>query len=280
MAGGLARGSRRWLRLCVVHVAPIALASIGGESCTPREAVVAKPGDGNGAVATGTAASSTDTNSTSNSNTSTSSTSTSNTSMTSSAALASLGSTPPTCSTCGPAPLYPTGQCPDGLHVSGRGPCTKFADGSCHWTHLVCPPAPGSKAASVTCTVKECGPPAIVSQWLCPDGVHTGEFGPCVGTDQGQCGWTHRPCAGVAQGAGAPPIKLPPPAPTTSPFHVCKDLPGDAELLAWEVHAICPPGTGPAQPDLKVLRQFGDGTFVVQGPYGCYRARYRKCTSK
>ena len=52
-----------------------------------------------------------------------------------------LGSAPPTCFDCGPAPAYPTGSCPDGVHISGRGPCTKFADGSCRWTDLVCPPA-------------------------------------------------------------------------------------------------------------------------------------------
>src|SRR4051812_10325211 len=48
-------------------------------------------------------------------------------------ASAALGSTPPVCPTaaCGPAPAYPTGACPDGVHVRGRGPCTQFADGSC-----------------------------------------------------------------------------------------------------------------------------------------------------
>lgn len=39
---------------------------------------------------------------------------------------------------CGPAPLYPTRMCPDGVHQSGRGPCAREA-GVCRWTRLECP---------------------------------------------------------------------------------------------------------------------------------------------
>jgi hypothetical protein len=191
-----------------------------------------------------------------------------------------LGSAPPVCFDCGPAPAYPTGSCSDGVHIRGRGPCTKFVDGSCHWTHLVCPPAPGTKGAEVVCAAKDCGAAPSVAKWLCPDGVHTGELGPCVGDDQGHCGWAYRPCSGVAQGAGAPSAKASATSTANTSFHSCKNLPSDDELRKWEAGSICPPGGGPDAPPLTKLRDLGDGTFVFEGPYGCFRARYRKCTSK
>jgi hypothetical protein len=39
---------------------------------------------------------------------------------------------------CGPAPLYPTAECGDGVSVSGRGPCVRIG-GRCRWVRLECP---------------------------------------------------------------------------------------------------------------------------------------------
>jgi len=43
-----------------------------------------------------------------------------------------------TAAECGPAPLYPTAMCPDGVHRSGRGPCARV-NGRCGWVRLQCP---------------------------------------------------------------------------------------------------------------------------------------------
>ncbi len=41
-------------------------------------------------------------------------------------------------SECGPAPMYPSMICPDGVSIGGRGPCVRL-DGRCGWAHLECP---------------------------------------------------------------------------------------------------------------------------------------------
>src|SRR5512147_1639809 len=51
------------------------------------------------------------------------------------------------------APLYPTERCPDGVHTGGRGPCVRFADGTCNWSRLVCPAGDGAPCAAADCAL-------------------------------------------------------------------------------------------------------------------------------
>ncbi len=190
--------------------------------------------------------------------------------------VASLPPGPVSCSSCGPAPGYPSWQCPDGAHQGGRGPCVKFEDGRCGWIRLVCP-APGSgQNSSNSCSATECGASPSPAQWRCPDGEHSGAF-ECVRTQDGTCGWTHRRCL---QSAPPPPPPTPaaerPPSPRTS----CDPLPSIQELMTWEIRVICGPGGGPAQPPRRVALALGDGTLILEDFTGCFRARYRQCLSK
>ena len=175
---------------------------------------------------------------------------------------------PPLCSGgCPLAPLYPTETCADGEHLGLRGPCIRLANGTCAWTHLVCP----ERATSEVCS---CTPPWY-SEWSCADGT-IGLLGPCVREANGRCGFIHRPC---------PPVRRPPPSVQPGPqpprdSHVqrktCEPLPSDAELRTWPAGSVCQPGGGPAPPPLEIVRSLGDGTYVFQGPAGCFRARYRQ----
>lgn len=178
---------------------------------------------------------------------------------------------PPICSRadCGPAPMYPSWRCSDESYVGGRGPCLRHDDGRCGWTHLACPDRP-------TCTARECGSPPAVRRWACPDGEHTGELGPCRMARDGRCGWVHRPCPPSSVG---PPSTTPPP-PSSTGMHPCDPLPRRRELETWEVGSVCRPGGGPRPPPLKKRLSLGDGTFIFEGPAGCFRARYRRCYSK
>jgi hypothetical protein len=99
--------------------------------------------------------------------------------------LATLPPGPVTCSDCGPAPGYPSWQCPDG-HQGGRGPCVRLSDGMCGWINLVC-------AGQGSCSASECGASPSPIEWRCPDEEHRGYFA-CVRGDDGRCGWTHSPC--------------------------------------------------------------------------------------
>jgi hypothetical protein len=182
----------------------------------------------------------------------------------------------PECHDCGPAPAYPTQSCGDGVHWAGRGPCVKRKDGTCGWTHLVCPPAAG--AIVPPCAEMFCGSPPEPMRWACPDGEHTGAFGPCLKDRGGRCGWVHSRCPPPAVkstgDAGTQP-------PQQLPRHAsCEKLPSLRKLRTWEVTSICGPGGGPMPPPLRKLKSLGDGTFIFQGPQGCFRARYMKCHSK
>jgi hypothetical protein len=189
-----------------------------------------------------------------------------------------LPTSPPLCAKadCGPAPAYPTGSCPDGEHRRLNGPCSARADGSCRWTHTVCP-GEGDR-----CNPSECGSPPVYQRWLCPDGVHVGELGPCVRNRGGRCGLVWRPCRG--EGRSLPPPAsppTPPPAATPPPeFFDCDPLPPDRELRTWPIQSICPPGGGPRPPPRRKIKSLGDGTHIFEGRQGCFRARFRECHSK
>ncbi len=179
---------------------------------------------------------------------------------------------PVTCSTCGPAPGYPSWGCPDGVHHGGRGPCVKLSDGRCGWLNLICP----AQKPSPPCSASECGAWPDPARWRCPDEAHSGEF-TCVRSDDGGCGWTEQPCLGSANVRPPPP----PPAPPPPPFRgACDPLPSLAELKKWEVTSICHSGGGPVQPERDLILSLGDGTHIFQDARGCFRARYRQCNSK
>jgi hypothetical protein len=181
--------------------------------------------------------------------------------------LATLPPGPVTCSDCGPAPGYPSWQCPDG-HQGGRGPCVRLSDGMCGWINLVC-------AGQGSCSASECGASPSPIEWRCPDEEHRGYFA-CVRGDDGRCGWTHSPCPqGRPRPRPAPAAQAQPP-----PRFACNPLPNSRELRTWEVQSICQPGGGPMPPERRVVLSFGDGTHVIEDQRGCFRARYRQCNSK
>jgi hypothetical protein len=182
--------------------------------------------------------------------------------------ISSLPSGPVSCADCGPAPGYPSWQCPDGSQ-GGRGPCVKLEDGRCGWLNLVC-------AASGACAPDECGPAPVPRLFRCPDGVHSGGFD-CVRDEGGRCGWTHRACLGRSS---VPPSPPPPPAPPPPARESCDPLPSNRVLRTWEVNSICSPGSGPVQPERRLVLSLGDGTHILADHRGCFRARYRQCLSK
>lgn len=188
---------------------------------------------------------------------------------------------PPTCTRCGPAPMYPTRFCTDGRHQGGRGPCIQRRDGTCSWLRLVCPEEVRPDGAA-DCSEAECGSPPAASRWSCPGGA-TGGIDGCERTRAGGCGWILRPCLGEAQQGGRPHTTAPPapaPAPAPSPPRRCAPLPRDAELRTWPIGEVCQPGGGPAPPPLELVRTLGDGTFVFSLHERCFRARYKRCFSK
>jgi hypothetical protein len=209
---------------------------------------------------------------------------------------------PSACARCGPAPMYPSRFCADGRHQGGRGPCTRLQDGSCGWIHLVCPEDRPRDGAGAACTAAECGPGPAFSTWSCPGGRETGAFASCTRDRDGRCGWIHRPCRGQAQHggrivpAGAPPRGFAPPPPprpspprpappppsssSPSPTRSCAHLPPVDEIRTWPIVGVCAPGGGPAPAPVRRIRSLGDGTYLLSGRAGCFRARYTHCFSK
>jgi hypothetical protein len=206
---------------------------------------------------------------------------------------------PAACARCGPAPMVPSWTCADGRHQGGRGPCTRLQDGSCGWVHLVCPEDRPRDGARGVCTAAECGPAPAFTTWSCPGGRETGAFATCRRDREGRCGWIHRPCRGQAQPGGRPlpvvhpppPAHRPPPAPAaprpgppappeSSPTHSCAHLPPVDQIRTWPIVAVCAPGGGPAPARPRRVRTLGDGTYVLAGRDGCFRARTMRCSSR
>jgi hypothetical protein len=175
------------------------------------------------------------------------------------------------CDTCGPAPGYPSWGCPDGGQ-GGRGPCVKLEDGRCGWLNLVC----AASDSSHGCAPDECGAAPTPLRWRCPDETHYGEF-QCVRSEDGGCGWTEHACLGSHAVAPPPPQPAAPPPPAREP---CEPLPDRRELATWDVQSICHPGGGPMAPERREVLSLGDGTLIIEDARGCFRARYRQCTSK
>jgi hypothetical protein len=178
-----------------------------------------------------------------------------------------LPTTGPECNKCpATAPLYPTEQCADGIHIGGRGPCMRFANG-CNWSGLACPAA----GATRQCTPRDCELP-LPSRWQCADGS-IGEV-TCVATVQGTCGATYRACPFT------PKVVVTPPPPPRPPSRTCDPLPPDRVLVTWPVQEICGPGQGPAPPPQRHIKTLPDGTHVIELLRQCIRARYRRCYTK
>jgi hypothetical protein len=173
---------------------------------------------------------------------------------------------PATCGRCGPAPLYPSWECADGVHEGGRGPCVERQDGSCGWLRLVCPEDRAPSGTPATCSPAECGSPPAVSSWACPGSKATGAFAACKRDREGRCGWVHRRC--------------PPPSPAPAPVRSCRKLPRVDELRTWPVVGVCRPGGGPAPAPRERIRSLGDGTYIFADRSGCFRGRYMRCFSK
>jgi hypothetical protein len=165
------------------------------------------------------------------------------------------------------------------VHVDGNGPCVAYQDGRCGWTGTVCP---GEDGRDGPCNAHECGAPPVHTRWLCPDGTHVGELGPCVRSKAGACGWAFRPCRGQGRSAAPAPQPAPAAAPAPKPpeFFSCDPLPIDRQLARWPVREICSPGSGPHPPPRERVKSLGDGTHIIKERRGCYRARYKPCYSK
>lgn len=162
--------------------------------------------------------------------------------------------------------MYPTEQCSDGVHLGGRGPCVRFADGTCNWSALVCP-----AAGTAPCAATDCGLP-VPAVWTCND-QSLGTF-TCVRAANGVCGATYRPCPNVA------PPPPPPPPPPPRKQHPCSPLPSDRELLTWPVGEICAGGGGPARPDRTFIKTLLDGTKIIEQLGQCLRVREVECHTK
>jgi hypothetical protein len=165
--------------------------------------------------------------------------------------------------------MYPTEHCADGVHLGGRGPCARLADGTCNWTALVCP-----AAGAAPCGAADCALP-VPAAWTCPDGSR-GDF-TCVRDAGGRCGATYRPCPMTP-----PPVVVAPPPPPPPPRkpHPCTPLPSDRELLRWPIGEICQGGGGPAQPDRTFIKRLADGTQIIEQLGQCLRVREVECHTK
>jgi hypothetical protein len=167
------------------------------------------------------------------------------------------------------APLYPTEQCTDKIHIGGRGPCVRFASG-CNWSGLVCP------AAGAACGPSDCDLP-VPAVWLCPDRKTVARF-ECVRAKTGRCGATYQACPASAM--SPPPAIQPPPPPRPPPTPCPVPLPSDRVLATWPIVESCSPGSGPAPPPIKELKRLGDGTRIIESLGRCNRVRFKQCYTK
>ncbi len=169
------------------------------------------------------------------------------------------------------APLYPTEQCADKIHIGGRGPCVQFKSG-CNWSRLECPVQP----AQTTCKPTDCDLP-IPAEWLCPDRKTVARF-TCVPVKAGRCGATYEPCPATAM--RPPPAIQPPPPPRPPPTPCPTPLPSDRVLATWPIAETCNPGSGPDPPPMKELKRLGDGTRIIESLGHCSRVRFKQCYTK
>lgn len=126
---------------------------------------------------------------------------------------------------CGPPPLCPVYECPDGSMAGCTGPCVRNEDGQCGWVvrdcpdpcadipqcEFLCPPGthnPTDEHGCVhtcecvpdaECTPEECGPAPDCPVYECPDGSLGGCTDRCFRHEDGQCGWEVRECPPTGQ---------------------------------------------------------------------------------